>query len=204
MKMPTKNELALSTSEELKQAKERLIEEIQGLEAEKEKLKKKVVNSGGDISVELIKAIQKLANQGNNTPERPMDMTPQGYKVLPPIPINGMLPIQKVKWRLDNNRAFIDAGGEKPEILTERRRKEFVWQKKFVELYEAMNKDPELSELLKLDTKLTKTPDPENPMVGFHLKEYYDDNVVEINKRIAERRKADAKYGIPVKRHISK
>jgi hypothetical protein len=199
--MPSKTELALSTSEELKQAKERLIEEIQGLEAEKEKLKKKVVASGGDITSDIIKALQKIANQGN---AQPIDMTPQGYKVLPPVPINSMLPIQKVKWRLENNQAFIDEGGEKPEIITERKRKEFVWQKKFVELYEAMSKEPDMLELLKLDTKLSKNPDPESNMVGFHLKEYYDANVAEINKRITERKKADAKYGIPVKRHVNK
>lgn len=190
--MPTKTELALKTKEEL-------IEDLLGLTDEKEKLKKKLASAGGNVTEDLVKALQIIANKGNGTPDQPMDMTPQGYAVLPPIPINAMLPIQKVKWRLDNITAIMERGDARPGIMTEYRRKIFVWQKKFTELYETMVK--ESPDLLKEDTKLTKTPDQTGKMVGFHLKEYYDTNVEEIHKRIAARAKENAKYGMPLRHH---
>lgn len=190
--MPTKTELALKTKEEL-------IEDLLGLTDEKEKLKKKLASAGGNVTEDLVKALQIIANKGNGTPDQPMDMTTQGYAVLPPIPINAMLPIQKVKWRLDNITAIMERGDARPGIMTEYRRKIFVWQKKFTELYETMVK--ESPDLLKEDTKLTKTPDQTGKMVGFHLKEYYDTNVEEIHKRIAARAKENAKYGMPLRHH---
>ena len=193
MKMPSKTELALRTKEEL-------IDELLGLSDEKEKLKKKLAASGGNVTEELVNALKSLANKGN---EAPIDVTPQGYAVLPPIPINSMLPIQKVKWRIDNVTAILDQGGLKPDIDHELRRKIFVWQKKFVELYEAMKK--EAPEIIKEDKKLAPTPDPDGKSVTFHLQEYYDANVVEFTKKLQAKQKQDAQaYNMPVKRHVYK
>jgi len=179
--MPTKTELALKTKEEL-------IEDLLGLTNEKEKLKLKIASAGGDVTNEIVKALQSLAARGNATPDQPIDTTPQGYAVLPPIPINSMLPIQKVKWRIDNVTAILAKGGLKPEIAQELRRKIFVWQKKLSELYELMVKN---------SPDLLKT-------IGFGIKEYYDANIEEINKRIAARQRDNAKYNMPVKHHVYK
>lgn len=194
--MPTKTELALKTKEEL-------IEDLLGLTDEKEKLKKKLASAGGNVTEELVKALQVLANKDNGTPDQPIDTTPQGYAVLPPIPINSMLPIQKVMWRINNVTAILEKGGLKPAHDTELRRKIYVWQKKFVELYESMKK--ETPEQLTEDTKLIKNPDATGKTISFHLKEYYDTNVAEIAAKIRVKQESDAKlYPIPVHKRVYK
>jgi hypothetical protein len=194
-KMTTKTELA-------QKSKEELIEEII---AQEKKLKEKTPpQSNDDGTDKIVKALRSLAVAGNAQDQsQEIDVTPQGYAVLPPIPINAMLPIQKTKWRIDNMSAIIEKGGLRAEIDRERRRKVFVLSKKFVELYEAAKK--ENSSIIKDDTDLLKNPDPTGKAVSFNMKGFYDGNVERINKMVMEKAAQDSKrFNMPVKKHVYK